>query len=153
MEALRPVWVGVPTEDFGGTVAFFHEVMGLGLGRLEEDFAGLHLRGGGAVEVFGPSFLGQAQFATGPAVGFQVEDVAGAREEMEAKGVEFIGPVHSGEKGAFWSHFEGPGAKSTRLRRFRIASRFPEERPHRARAYQKFPHYSTRPSPPRATIR
>jgi hypothetical protein len=92
MEALRPVWVGVPTEDFGGTVAFFHEVMGLGLGRLEEDFAGLHLRGGGAV-------------------GFQIEDVAGAREEMEAKGVEFIGPVHSGEKGAFWSHFEGPGGE------------------------------------------
>jgi predicted enzyme related to lactoylglutathione lyase len=111
MEALRPVWVGVPTEDFGGTVAFFHEVMGLGLGRLEEDFAGLHLRGGGAVEVFGPSFLGQAQFATGPAVGFQVEDVAGAREEMEAKGVEFIGPVHSGEKGAFRSHFEWPGGE------------------------------------------
>ncbi len=40
------------------------------------------------MEVFGPSFRGRAQFATEPVVVFQVEDVAGSREEMEAKGVE-----------------------------------------------------------------
>ncbi len=111
MKALKLVWMGVPTDDFEGSVAFFRDVMGLEVQHLEEDFAVLRLAGGEAVEVFGPSIRGQAQFATGPVVGFQVEDVARSREEMEAAGVEFVGPVHSGEEGALWSHFKGPDGK------------------------------------------
>ena len=30
---------------------------------------------------------------------------------MEAAGVEFIGPVHTGEAGTAWSHFRGPDGK------------------------------------------
>ena len=111
MKALKLVWMGVPTEDFERSVAFFCDVMGLEVQHLEEDFAVLRLAGEGTVEVFGPSFREQPQFATGPVVGFQVEDVAGSREEMEAKGVEFVVFVHSGEKGALWSHFKGPDGK------------------------------------------
>ncbi len=44
MEALRLVWTGVSTEDFEGTVAFFHEVMGPRLGRQEDDITLLTLR-------------------------------------------------------------------------------------------------------------
>lgn len=63
------------------------------------------------MEVFGPSLRGQEQFATGPVVGFLVDDVAVAREEMEAKSVESIGLVHTGDAGAAWSYFRGPGGK------------------------------------------
>ena len=63
------------------------------------------------MEVFGPSFRDHEQFATGPVVGFLVEDVAGTRKEMEAQGVAFVGPVHAGDAGAAWSHFRGPDGK------------------------------------------
>lgn len=63
------------------------------------------------MEVFGPSFRDREQFATGPVVGFLVDDVAGAREEMEARGVGLVGPVHHGDAGAVWSHFRGPDGK------------------------------------------
>ena len=68
---------------------------------------------GGAVvlvEAFGPSRAGQERFATGPIVGFRAEDVRGAREVLEAAGVEFIGPVRAGEGGP-WSHLRGPEDK------------------------------------------
>lgn len=105
------VWMGVPTDDFAGTVAFFRGVMGLKEERSEGEFAVLRLPGGESVEVFGPSFRDQEQFATGPVVGFLVDDVAVAREEMEARGVGFVGPVHAGDAGAAWSHFRGPDGK------------------------------------------
>ena len=105
------VWMGVPTDDFEGTVAFFRDVMDLEEEMREEDFAVLRLPGGETVEVFGPSLRGQEQFATGPVVGFLVDDGSAAREEMEARGVEFIGPVHAGDAGRAWSHFRGPDGK------------------------------------------
>ena len=68
----------------------------------------MRLPSGEAVEVFGPELAGTEQFATGPVVGFEVEDVREAREEMEAKGVRFLGPVHDRDPGTAWSHFRGP---------------------------------------------
>ncbi len=104
----RKVWMGVPTDDFGGTVAFFRDVMGLKEEIREGDFAILRLPGGEAVEVFGPSLRDQEQFATGPVVGFLVEDVPRAREDMEAEGGRVRRP------GAAWPHFRGRTGKSTR---------------------------------------
>jgi predicted enzyme related to lactoylglutathione lyase len=111
MSAKGLVWIGVPTEDFEGTVAFFRDVSGIEEETGEGDVAILGLPGGEMVEVFGPSSRVQEQLATGPVVGFLVDDVAEAREEMEGRGVEFIGPVHAGDAGASWSHFRGPEGK------------------------------------------
>jgi predicted enzyme related to lactoylglutathione lyase len=112
MKALGLAWLGIPTERFEPTVAFFRDVLGLEVEILEEDFAKLRMPGGDAVEVFGPSRTGQEQFVAGPIVGFRVEDVRDAREELEAAGVEFIGEVHAGEGGGAWSHFRGPNGKT-----------------------------------------
>ncbi len=46
-------------------------------------------------------------FGAGPVVGLRIEAVEEARAEMEAAGVEFLGPVQRSE-GAAWSHFRGP---------------------------------------------
>jgi hypothetical protein len=67
--------------------------------------------GGEMVEVFGPSLRGQEQLSTGPVVGFLVDDVALARQEMEERGIEFVGPVHAGDAGAAWSHLRRPDGK------------------------------------------
>jgi hypothetical protein len=75
------------------------DVVGLAVERQEGDFAILRLLGGEAVEVFGLSLRGAEQFSSGPIVGFRVEDVRGARQEMEVRGVEFIGPVLGGDAG------------------------------------------------------
>jgi hypothetical protein len=34
-----------------------------------------------------------------------VDDIVGARAELEAYGIEFIGPVHTEDDGYAWSHF------------------------------------------------
>jgi catechol 2,3-dioxygenase-like lactoylglutathione lyase family enzyme len=103
--------MGVPTQNFAETVAFFCDVLSLEAERRDAAFAVLRLPSGEAVEVFGPEIAGARQFATGPVVGFEVEDVREARGEMEAKGVEFLGLVHEGDPGAAWSHFRGPDGK------------------------------------------
>jgi catechol 2,3-dioxygenase-like lactoylglutathione lyase family enzyme len=111
LNAKRLDWMGVPTRHFAEIVACFRDVLGLEAEREDADFAVLRLPSGEAVEVFGPELAGAEQFATGPVVGFEVEDVREAREEMEAKGVEFLGPVHDGDPAAAWSHFRGPDGK------------------------------------------
>jgi predicted enzyme related to lactoylglutathione lyase len=117
------VWMGIPTEDFEGAVAFFHDVLGMVVELRETDFAVLRLPGGETVEVFGPSLRRQEQFATGPVVGFLVENAALARQEMEERGVEFVGPVHHGDPGRARAHFRGPGGKVFEI------TQVPEESP------------------------
>jgi predicted enzyme related to lactoylglutathione lyase len=101
-------WLGVPTDDVDAAVAFFARQLGVGLEHRDGDFAILRLASGQAIELFGPSLRGQPQFQTGRVVGFEVDDVVGARAQMGAAGVRFIGPVHRGDAGATWSHFTGP---------------------------------------------
>ena len=99
------VWLGTRTDRFDAMVRFYEEVMGLHSEIKEPDFAVYRLADGATVEVFGPT--GYEHFSTGPVAGFQVDDVAETRAEMEAKGVEFIGPTGSAD-GHVWAHFRGP---------------------------------------------
>ena len=107
-DARSLTWLGVPSDDTGAALRFFTEHLGLQPEIHEDDFAVLRLPSGQTVELFGPSQRTQPQFAAGPVAGFEVADVAAKRAEMEAAGVEFIGPVHDGDPGRRWSHFRGP---------------------------------------------
>jgi catechol 2,3-dioxygenase-like lactoylglutathione lyase family enzyme len=107
VEIKELAWLGVRTSRFDETVKFFKEVLGLKVSREHRDFAVLRLPNGDAVEVFGPSDEQHDFFTTGPVVGFLVEDIEKARLEMEAGGIEFIGPVHYHGQSS-WSHFRGP---------------------------------------------
>lgn len=106
MDVKGLIWLGTKTERFADMVAFYEEVLGLRPDIKEPDFAVYRLPGGGTVELFGPSG-GYEHFSTGPVAGFRVDDVAAARAEMEAKGVEFLGPTGTGD-GHVWAHFRAP---------------------------------------------
>jgi catechol 2,3-dioxygenase-like lactoylglutathione lyase family enzyme len=108
MRVLGIRWLGSPTDRYAETVAFAKDVLGLDLRFEAEDFAVFETANGDTFEVFGPKGIADGhEFMVAPVAGFEVEDVATARREMEAKSVRFIGPVHEGDSSA-WSHFYGP---------------------------------------------
>jgi catechol 2,3-dioxygenase-like lactoylglutathione lyase family enzyme len=99
-------WMGVRTARFAETSAFL-ERLGLTPERSESEMAVFRAGNGDTVEVFGPGDEDHRHFDTGPVVGFLVDDVAAARRELEAAGVEFIGPVER-DGGMVWTHLRGP---------------------------------------------
>lgn len=64
------------------------------------------LPSGQLFEVFG-SESRYYQFHSCPVVGFQVDDVRAATQEMESKGIEFRTDVSGDDKEA-WAYFRGP---------------------------------------------
>ena len=108
MKAKGLVWLGTRTRNFDDTVRFFGDTLGLNAVHEEPDFTVFKLPNGDTVEVFGPTDEDHEHFDTGPVAGFLVDDVAGARADLESAGVEFIGPVHGADDGGSWSHFRGP---------------------------------------------
>ena len=102
------VWLGTRTERFDETAEFFGRVLRLRALHQEPGFAVFETENGDKVEVFGPQDREHGHFATGPVVGFGVDDVEGAKAEMEAAGVQFIGPVRRWEDGSSSAHFRGP---------------------------------------------
>ena len=103
MRAKGLSWLGIPVDDVDAAIAFFAGQLGIEVELHDGDFAVLRLPSGQTVELFGPALRAEPQFATGPVTGFEVDDVTASRAELEAGGVEFIGPVHTGEDGRAWS--------------------------------------------------
>jgi len=104
LEAL--VWLGVRTERFEETVRLYRDVMGLVPYREDEDSVRFRLENGTEIHVYGPRDDFHRFFGTAPVVGFLVDDVAAARDEMQAGGIEFLGPIQRNETES-WSHFRG----------------------------------------------
>jgi catechol 2,3-dioxygenase-like lactoylglutathione lyase family enzyme len=100
-------WVGVGVEDFGAAVAFFTDVLGLRcLSADDRGVAILQVSEGQLLEIFGPGTKGHA-LTSAPVAAFEVVDVAAARDELLAKGVEVIGETGSWN-GFEWAYFPGP---------------------------------------------
>ena len=109
MKAQGLVWAGIRTSEYTAMVQLFRDGLGLEVAHEDPDFAGLMLPNGDKVEVFGPSDEEHTQFNSGPVVGFLVDDVAAARQQLEATGmVQFIGPLQSWPGGTAWQHFRAP---------------------------------------------
>ncbi len=101
-------WVGIGTDDFESTVAFFSDVIGLPLLQRddENDVAIFKLESGQLFEVFGPRGRDE-RLHTRPVIAFEVEDINAARNEMEALGIEFATDIRTG-LGQAWCYFVGP---------------------------------------------
>ena len=123
MQVQRVSWVGTRTENFGGAKDFFVGVLGLPLVKEEPGFAAFQLPSGDHdyVELFGVDHPDGAFMTTGPVPGLLVDDVAEARQELEAAGSEMLEPirrmidvdpelVEANPKlaGYYWFNFRGP---------------------------------------------
>ncbi len=102
-------WAGTPTDDFVAATRFFSEVLGLPVLQHDErkNISVFELPSGQLFEVFGPGSDYHELMKT-PTIAFDVEDVAQARVELEAKGVEFVTEIEGTAEGDAWCYFRGP---------------------------------------------
>ena len=116
MDVRRLGFLGTRTDNFSETTRFFRDVLGLATYYEEPDFAMLSLPGAehDFVEIIGPDAEGSefqaAKYTTGPVASFVVGDVAAARAELEAAGVELLDDITWSRsiEGLAWFHFRGP---------------------------------------------
>ncbi len=113
MKVRRLCWLGVRTEAFDETTAFFRDVLGLSMGYEESGFSMFELSDADRdfVEVFSPARRDLAtSYTTAPVVGLLVDDLVGAREELAAAGVELIDEIQSvaSMNGYRFFHLRGP---------------------------------------------
>jgi catechol 2,3-dioxygenase-like lactoylglutathione lyase family enzyme len=108
MEIVKLAWVGTRTENAEPTVQFFREVLGLRLEAEHEGFWMLQLPDGSKVEVFSSESATNSHFTTGPVVGFLVDDVSRAADELRSAGVEILQEPQVDDSGNAWVHFRGP---------------------------------------------
>jgi hypothetical protein len=101
------VWLGTRTSNFEAMVNLFRNIMGIDMTHQEPGFVVMDLPNGDRVEVFGAESSYNPFFAA-PVAGFLVDDIASARAEMEAHGIDFIGPTETAEDGNAWAHFRAP---------------------------------------------
>jgi catechol 2,3-dioxygenase-like lactoylglutathione lyase family enzyme len=101
------VWAGVRTDRYDETLAFFRDVLGLPLVEVAPGFAWSKLEDSSQFEIFGPPDSEHEHFTTGPVPEFLVDDLRAAAAELEAAGVELVGPIQgTAEQG--WLHFRAP---------------------------------------------
>jgi catechol 2,3-dioxygenase-like lactoylglutathione lyase family enzyme len=101
------VWLGTRTSRFHAMLSLYQNVMGMSLTHQEPGFVVLNLPNGDKVELFGDE-SSHNTFFTNPVAGFLVDDIDSARTDMEAHGIEFIGPIERAEDGNAWAHFRAP---------------------------------------------
>ena len=106
MRILGLAWVGTRTTEHPVTVAFFRDVLGLGVQVSEPDFTVLDVPGGATVEIFGPSSENNRHLIH-PVAGFLVDDLGAAGDEVAAAGAEIVLPIQDGGDRA-WMHFRAP---------------------------------------------
>lgn len=106
MRVLGLHWVGTRTDAHDATVQFFNNILGLRTEHEEPDFTVLRVADGATVEVFGPASR-YNQHLSSPVVGFLVDDLAEAAEQLRQAGTEIVLPIQRSETGA-WLHFRAP---------------------------------------------
>ena len=101
------VWLGTRTDRFEQMTDFCRSVFGLKQQHLQPGFAVYELPNGDLFEVFGADSP-ENEFMTHPVAGFLVDDIVTARAEMEAQGIEFLGPIEGDTDDYKWTHFRAP---------------------------------------------
>ena len=99
-------WVGVASNDFPATLAFFTDVLGLTVDTCGDDQALLNVAPGQQLEIFGREGRGKS-LNRHPTIAFEVEDVEAARTALVAGGAEIIGDIGRWN-GHEWLYFRTP---------------------------------------------
>jgi catechol 2,3-dioxygenase-like lactoylglutathione lyase family enzyme len=122
MKVRRVSFVGVRTAAFDATVGLFRDVLGMEPAFAHPGWAGFRLPSGerDLVEIFGRADIDTRVvppgFEHGVLIALAVDDVATAREELAAAGVELIGDLvwatditgDAADDGWGWCFFRGP---------------------------------------------
>jgi predicted enzyme related to lactoylglutathione lyase len=90
---------------------FFREVLGLTSEREGPGSVIFRMPDTSRVGLFGPAHgdhHGHERFTTAPVPEFLVDDIVAARDELEAAGVELLGPLLGDPATAAWQHFRAP---------------------------------------------
>lgn len=117
------VWLGVRTKKFSELLDFYQDKMGLPVVHEAPGFRALDLPNGDRLEIFSEEYKSEdgndyRHFSTGPVVGFLVDNIEEAKVEMQAEGIEFIGPVGEG-KNSKWAHFKGVDGNTYELKQIK----------------------------------
>jgi catechol 2,3-dioxygenase-like lactoylglutathione lyase family enzyme len=99
-------WLGTRAADFDAMVRFSEEVFGLRQAFAHDGVVGFELPDGSLFELFAPGAPAGGHPPEGVVGGFRVEDLAGARAELEEAGLE-VGELHAAGGGA-WFYFRAP---------------------------------------------
>lgn len=84
-------FVTVPTNDFEASRAFYRDVLGLPEGKQWGTMPAIEFQAGAlTIAVMDPTAFGQEFRPHSVPIAFQVDDVAAAREGLEARGVRFV---------------------------------------------------------------
>ena len=107
-------WVGLLVSDFEKSIDFFSKVLGLSLDHEDTARVVAHflLPSGQMLEVFGPSNRqrkAKYELFDGPVIGFQVDDLSNAVDEMKFRGAQFVTQIETAPDGDSWAYFLGPG--------------------------------------------
>src|SRR5512133_560152 len=87
-------FVTVPAQDFEASVAFYGETLGLPFVKRWGDMPGAEYQAGNlTLAIMDPTAFGSEFHRHHLPIAFQVDDVAAARADLEAKGVEFFGDI------------------------------------------------------------
>jgi len=110
MEVRNVRWVGIRTDRYDEMVGFLREVLGLRTNFEEATRVEFETSEGDEIQVMAPGdpyydFFGE--HATGPVPLFEVDDVGAAQQELEAAGIEIVGPPGRDSRWE-WIHVRAP---------------------------------------------
>lgn len=100
-------WLGIGTNAYADSLRFFTEVLGLEPTVTVEDQAILKVGDNQLLELFGREGRGKGLTLAAPVPAFEVDDLAAARAELVARGVELVGEPGSWD-GFEWQYFRSP---------------------------------------------
>ena len=84
-------FITVPTNDFEASRAFYRDTLGLPEGKQWGSMPAVEFQAGAlTIAVMDPTAFGQPFSPHSVPIAFQVDDVAAAREQLEAQGVTFV---------------------------------------------------------------
>lgn len=106
MHVLGYTWAGVRTAKIESAANFFSNVLGLSVVKKGKGLVQFEFPSGQLFELFDAQSR-YYQLHACPVLGFQVDDLNAARQEMESHGVEFITKVERDHSEA-WTYFRGP---------------------------------------------
>jgi predicted enzyme related to lactoylglutathione lyase len=101
-----PTWIGVVVEDLDGQARFWSELLGASESARGPDFVQFDFPGGRTFEVLRRSSdpeYDRPRFQ----VGFAVEDIGAARDELIRRGVEPVSDIVRADESS-WAYFRDP---------------------------------------------